>query len=96
MSITLNTPLKTIPRIGPVYIEKLKKLGLKNVRDLLFYFPFRYNDFSEILPIDKIEEGQVVSVRGKIIDIRNVRTKFKRMNLTEALIEDESNRLDAV
>ncbi len=96
MSITLNTPLKTIPRIGPVYIEKLKKLGLKNVRDLLFYFPFRYDDFSEILPIDKIEEGQVVSVRGKIIDIRNVRTKFKRMNLTEALIEDESNCIKAV
>ena len=98
MNITLTTSIKNLPRIGPVYIEKLKKLGLKSVQDLLFYFPFRYDDFSEVLPISELEnkEGQAVSVRGKIMDIQNVRTKWKKMNLTEAVIEDESSCIKAI
>jgi len=98
MNITFTTPIKNLPRVGPIYVEKLKKLGLKTVYDLLFYFPFRYDDFSEVLPISELEnkEGQAVSIRGKIMDIQNIRTKWKKMNLTEAIIEDESSCIKAI
>ncbi|NIA11583.1 MAG: DEAD/DEAH box helicase [Nitrospiraceae bacterium] len=98
MIINLNAPIKNLPRVGPIYIEKLEKLGLKTVQDLLFYFPFRYDDFSEVLPISELEnkEGQTVSIKGKIIDIQNIRTKWKKMNLTEAVIEDESSCIKAI
>ncbi len=98
MNVALTTPIKNLSQIGPIYIKKLEKLGLKTIHDLLFYFPFRYDDFSEILPISELEnkEGLAVSVRGKIIDIQNVRTKWKKMNLTEAVIEDESSCIKAI
>ncbi len=63
---------------------------------MLFYFPFRYDDFSEVKKISEVELGEKVSVAGKIIDIRNVRTWKRKMNITEALVEDESGAIKAV
>ena len=36
--------LATLPGVGPKRLESLKSLGIENVYDLLFYFPFRYED----------------------------------------------------
>ncbi|MCK4892297.1 MAG: DEAD/DEAH box helicase, partial [Candidatus Pacebacteria bacterium] len=46
--------------------------------------------------ISEVELGEVVSVRGKIVDIQNIRTWKRKMNITEALIEDESGAIKAV
>ena len=42
-------------KIGPAYAKKLQSLGIKTARDLLFYFPFRYDDFSDITKIADVE-----------------------------------------
>ncbi|MBU4299513.1 hypothetical protein KJ636_05740, partial [Patescibacteria group bacterium] len=42
----LSTPIENLPRVGPQYQKKLKKLGIKNVGDIIFHFPHRYEDFS--------------------------------------------------
>ena len=47
--INLNTPVEELPKVGPAYAKKLKKFGVKTIQDLLFYFPARYDDFSEII-----------------------------------------------
>ncbi|PIP24074.1 MAG: hypothetical protein COX35_02765, partial [Candidatus Nealsonbacteria bacterium CG23_combo_of_CG06-09_8_20_14_all_37_18] len=62
----LSTPIWEIPRVGPKTQKRLKKLGIKNVRDLLFHFPHRYEDFSDIIPISKAEPGKIVCVQGEI------------------------------
>ena len=46
--IKLETPLYSIRGIGPKFFERLEKFGIKNIRDLLWHFPFRYEDFSKI------------------------------------------------
>jgi len=96
MTIFLKTPIEKLPQIGPVYIQKLHKLGIKTAEDLLFHFPFRYDDFSDLKKISDAEVGEIVSIVGKIIDIRNIKTRKKRMNLTEALIEDDSGMIKAI
>ncbi len=92
----LNTPIEKLFNIGSVYVGKLHKVGIKTAGDLLFYFPFRYDDFSEVKKISEVELGEKVSVVGKIIDIRNVRTWKRKMNITEALVEDDSGAIKAV
>ena len=42
----LGTPLEAVPGIGKQFIPKLKRLGIKNVRDLLRHFPSRYEDWN--------------------------------------------------
>jgi len=92
----LTTPVERIPRVGPQYQKKLKKLGIKTVRDLFFHFPHRYEDFSNIIPISKVEKGQAVSIKGKILDIKNIRTFRKRMTLTQALVGDKTGSIQVL
>ena len=96
MNLSLKTPIEKLPLIGPAYVRKLHKVGVKTAGDLLFHFPFRYDDFSEVKKISEVELGEVVSVRGKIVDIQNIRTWKRKMNITEALIEDEKGAIKAV
>ncbi len=94
--MNLNTPVSKLYKIGPAYVKKLNKLGIKTARDLLFHFPHRYVDFSNVVPITKVEIGKTFTVQGKIIAISSVRTHRRRMIITEAIIEDESGAIKAV
>ena len=94
--INLLTPIEEIPKIGPAYQKRLKKLGIKNVRDLLFYFPTRYDDFSNIIPIKKVKLGYTVCLQGEIIEIKNIRTSKKFMNITEITVQDKTGSFKAL
>ena len=86
----LSTPIEKIPRIGPQYQKKLKRLGIETVGQLIFHFPHRYEDFSHLVLISKTEPDKIVCLQGKIVEIKIIRTFKKRMYLTEAKIEDSS------
>ncbi len=91
-----STPLEKIPRVGPQYQKKLKRLGIKTVGQLLFHFPHRYEDFSNVIPISEVKKGETASIQGKILDIKNIRTFRKRMVLTQALVGDNSGSLQVI
>jgi ATP-dependent DNA helicase RecG len=94
--MNLLTPIEEIPRVGPAYQKKLKKLGIKTVRDLLFHFPHRYEDFSNLIPISKAEPGGPFCFQGEILDVKNIRTFRKRMILTRATITDGTGKLKVI
>ena len=84
------TLIEQLHNVGPVSQRRLKKLGIKNIRDLLYHFPHRYEDFSDIIPISEVEEGKTVCIQGKITDIKNIRIFKRRMTITEAQVFDNS------
>jgi len=94
--MNLNTPITQVQKIGPIYARRLHGMGIKEVKDLLFHFPSRYQDFSKITPIGDVGIGETVTVMGKIIDIQNSRTYRKKMNITEAIVEDASGVIKSV
>jgi len=89
----LSTPIEEIPRVGPQYQKRLKRLGIETLGELLFHFPFRYEDFSDIVPISAVEAGRTVCLQGKIVDIKNIRVFKRRMTITEAQLADESGTM---
>lgn len=91
--MNLSTLVSEIPRIGPVFQKKLKKLNVKTVRDLLFHFPHRYEDFSKIVPIAEAKANQTCSFLGKILEIKTSRTWKRKMFLTNAILEDKTGAL---
>lgn len=93
---SLFTPVKDISKIGQVTAGKLKKLGLETAGDLIFYFPFRYDNFSAILKINALKPGIMASVKGRIDLIENRRSPMKRKIITEAMISDETGTIKAV
>jgi len=94
--MSLKTKVTKLNRIGKTLEKRLSRLGIVTVEDLLFYFPFRYEDYSEILSIAKLQNGQEVTIRGKIELINAKRSSRQRKIVTEALISDGSDQLRLV
>ncbi len=91
--MNLSTPIEKLPYIGPVYQKRLKKLGIKNVQDLLYHFPHRYEDFSNVIPISKAKINQPLCIQGKILEIDNSRTWKRGITLTHAIVEDKTGAI---
>ena len=87
-----DTPIESLPATSPVTIHRFKTLGINTYSDLLNYFPFRYEDYSLITPIARIQEGEVVTVKGMIIQSKNEMTK-RGFRLQKITMQDESGRL---
>jgi ATP-dependent DNA helicase RecG len=94
--MNLSTPIEELSNIGPQHQKRLKKLGIKTIQDLIFHFPYRYEDFSNIIPVSEIKVGAINSIQGKILKIENKRTWKKRMILTEAIIQDKTEPIKVI
>ncbi|MFH1767344.1 MAG: ATP-dependent DNA helicase RecG [Patescibacteria group bacterium] len=96
MEEVLKKEVRFFKGVGAIKARDLRRLGVETVNDALFAFPFRHDDLSNAIDIEKIKPGQKVTVRGTITVINNHRAKNRRMVITEAIIEDESGSIKAV
>jgi ATP-dependent DNA helicase RecG len=94
--LSLDTSVESITRVGAATAKRLRTLGIEKAEDLLFYFPFRYDDFTKTTPIDKLLPGTSANVIGTIELIQNRRSFRRRMYVTEALISDGKESLKVV
>ncbi|HEY4523611.1 MAG TPA: ATP-dependent DNA helicase RecG [Candidatus Paceibacterota bacterium] len=92
----LDTPLSEIKSAPPKLIKNLQRLGLKTVRDLLWHFPSRYEDFSQIYVIDDLQPGQQATIQGTVESVDTKRSWKKKIFITEAFIADETGTIRAV
>jgi ATP-dependent DNA helicase RecG len=94
--LTFNTPISELNRVGDKTATQFKKLGLTTAGDLLFYLPFRYDDFSSGLQIAELQAGGTANVIGTIDLIQNKRSARRKMQITEALVRDDSGYLKVI
>ena len=66
----LADKLENVFRLDVNQKKALNKLNLFSVHDLLFHFPVRYSDMSEIKTIRKLVPGEVATVCGKISKLK--------------------------
>jgi len=91
--IALNASLTVLNGVGPSNAQKLAKLGLHSLGDLLFFFPRRYDDYSELKPIHKLWYGDEVTVVGTIQSVTSRKVRSGKMNIVEVIIEDGTGGL---
>src|SRR4030043_1619683 len=91
----LSTPLDQIPKIGTYLTDKLKRLKLNTVEDLINHYPFRYEDLGQPKNINEINTGEIVATQGKVLQIKNIRTRFGK-KLTLATINDGFGSIEAI
>ena len=96
MALHLSTPVSGLPGIGDKAVKDLRAIGIVSVRDLLWYVPFRYDDFSKIKKIGEVKGGETVTIDATIKAIGLRPTKSKRVKMVEAIIEDETGELKVV
>lgn len=92
--MNLSSSVEKIKGVGPETAKKLAKLGVETIYDLLTFWPRRYDDYSEVLPIKDIEPG-AITVKAKIESIKGKRVR-RGMHITEGVIRDESSAIRVV
>jgi ATP-dependent DNA helicase RecG len=72
-----------------------ESLGIKTVGDLLLSLPRRYDDFSRITSISEAQNGDYVTLRGKVVKCIKLNTFRKRFAVFRLLFEDTSGKIAA-
>ena len=91
----ISIPIENLPATSSTTIKRLKSVGIITVWNLLNYFPFRYENYLVISPIAKVQSGETVSIKGKIIKVFNLTSK-KGLKIQKLTLADESGKIDAV
>jgi ATP-dependent DNA helicase RecG len=90
----LHTKLEQIKGVGQKTAEQFHLSGLETVGDLIYFFPRRFEDFSEVTAIKDITPGKrTIKARCQAISTKNVR---RGMRITTATLADDTGKLQAV
>lgn len=60
-------PLTSLSGVGAKVAEKLEKVGLVTIQDLLFHLPLRYEDRTRVYPMARVHSGLFAAVQGKVM-----------------------------
>jgi len=91
-SVGLDAPISVIRGIGEKQAANLEKLGVRTIRDLLYLFPRRYEDYSQLKPINQLHYGEEVTIIAKVIDVQVLRPNRGRL-MTEVIVSDTTGML---
>ena len=80
-----------LPGVGPKRLDAIKSLGINSIYDLLFYFPFRYEDM-EVKSLDDAVDQEKILLKGVVAsEPVVVRFGYKKNRLNvRILVENES------
>lgn len=83
-------------RLSPPQKSALKKLDLKTILDLLYHFPTRYGDTSEIKSIAGLKQGETAVIFGKISGLKTSKGFRTKIPMASGSVEDETGKIKAV
>jgi ATP-dependent DNA helicase RecG len=84
--------IDSLVRTSGITLKKLKQLDIHNYWDLINYFPYRYENYSLISSIAKLQPGETVTVMGQIVDFKNQFTKTG-FRLQKAILKDATGQI---
>ena len=85
-----KTPLTRLKGVGPRVAEKLARLDIHCIEDLLFHLPLRYEDRTRVVPIGSLRVGDSAVVQGEV-QLTEIKYGRKRMLLCH--LSDGTGRL---
>lgn len=91
LTTLLLTPVHKYFRIKPDQTKALKQLGIKNVYDLLYYFPKKYTQNSDAEAVINIEnDSNEHVVFGQISNLKIGKTFKTHIPMASATLKDDS------
>lgn len=92
--MNLESRIEEVKGIGTSVGAKFRSVGIATVKDLINYYPRRYDDFSELTSISKMPTGSV-TVKAKI---KQIEGRYVRggLHITEAIASDDSGSVRLV
>ena len=89
----LSDKLEAKFRLDETQKKALRRLKILTVRDLLYHFPVRYSDISQVKKISELAPGEMATVYGKISKLKTKKAWRSKIPMGEAEIEDLSGKI---
>ena len=89
----LDAKLTVLQGVGPKNAETFAKLGMITLGDMLYYFPRRYDDYSQLKPIKDLFYGEQVTVIGTIQSVHTRPIRGGKASIVETIISDGTGGL---
>lgn len=94
--LSLDTPVASLGVTAKRRADILADMGLHTVRDLLFHFPLRHEEFLSSVEIESVQPDTSISITARIVKSSNKRLFRRRMTMTEAVLDDGTGTLTAL
>jgi ATP-dependent DNA helicase RecG len=88
----LSDSVQYLKGVGPKRAALLAGMGIRDIGDALQFFPRKYVDRGDIVPIGQVRAGHDVAVRAKLVEMRSPRWGDR----LEALIADSSGSMRVI
>jgi ATP-dependent DNA helicase RecG len=88
-----NTSVRYIKGVGPRRAQLLERLGIKTFEDILYYFPWRYEDRKTLKKIRALTYGEIETTIGRVVTSEIIRTRRKGMKIFELILSDDTGSL---
>ena len=89
--LNLSSSISAVKGVGPKQAERLSRLGLFFIRDLLNYFPRDYVDYTSLKTIDKTQAGQNVTIVAKVRRCSSFKSpKNPNLSILELFLKDRT------
>ena len=93
--LSLDSPVNRLRGVDAKLTKRLERLGVSEVRDLLYLFPRRHNDFSQVVKVSELVPGEEQTIAATVWEARE--TKLGRtLKATEAVVSDETGNIRVV
>jgi ATP-dependent DNA helicase RecG len=89
----LNAALTVLQGVGPKHATTLESLGMRTLGDMLYYFPRRYEDYSQLKPIKSLWYGEQVTVIGTVQSVYTRPIRRGAATIVEAILGDGTGSL---
>ncbi|MCI0800955.1 MAG: hypothetical protein J4N85_03110, partial [Chloroflexi bacterium] len=95
--VTVDAPVDRLRGVDTKLTARLKRLDVETIRDLLYLFPRRHEDYSTAVKISELSPGEECTVVATVWEAREV-AKGPRGGRrdTEAVLSDETGNLRVV
>lgn len=91
--VALDAPVTVLPGVGPSNSRTLERLDIRTLRDMLYYFPRRYEDYSLLKPINRLAYGEELTVIGTVQNVGIRKLRSGRSQMVEVILSDGSGAL---
>lgn len=84
----LQAPLNLLNKIGVSRAADFKNLGVNTIGDLLYFFPRRYDDYSTLKPINRLEYGDVLTIIATVQSSLVTKIRNRELTRIEVVVSD--------
>lgn len=94
VDLSLDSPITIVRGISTSLATKFSKLGVRTVRDLLYFFPNRHLDYSQRKTVSQLTEGEEETIVANVWQA--IETRLGGRRSTEAIVGDETGNVRVV